>query len=523
MSNFVVYTVLTGNTENELNNPLPPDSSGFDRICFTDDISIDPNGWKLVYLDSHYLDAPRASRYPKILPHRYLPEYEWSLYIDNTVRLKRSPLEFFLKYVNDEKTNYWCVPHPWRDCIYDEAEEIIRLGYDDERRVREQMDHYYKLGYPEKSGLVANTVLLRKHNTPGIIGFNEIWFQHVLRFSRRDQLSFPFLAKTLKLDYHLLDLNLQDNEYWTWPGFSTKRLPRDFNEDVYDWLNPQVSASGQPAAKYYMNEGAAKSLPYSTRRWELTRLANKYRTDKGNYYYNGHNYATVYEQYFQPIRELPLRILELGLLRHDVQARNPAGPYSQAPSLQMWREYFPNAEIIGFDIQDFSAVPPTPNVHIVRGDMGNVSDLLALAEKGNFDIIIDDASHASHHQQIALSVLFLFLNEGGYYIIEDLDYQPPQWERSDAVKTKHLLKLLKMGVLSKSPYMPYRKSVDIYANGFISFYDSFDVNFNRTSDSLVVIQKRYGSGSIFGKYRLGRGLRLVLYLIRSQMNKIFIY
>lgn len=97
------------------------------------------------------------------------------------------------------------------------------------------------------------------------------------------------------------------------------------------------------------------------------------------------------------MRHQPITLLELGLLRHDVQIHNPGGPYDDTPSLFMWREYFPNATIIGFDIADFSRVPEIRGVKIVRGDMGNPDDLMSLVDNGPFDIIIDDASHTSHH------------------------------------------------------------------------------------------------------------------------------
>jgi len=42
----------------------------------------------------------------------------------------------------------------------------------------------------------------------------------------------------------------------------------------------------------------------------------------------------------------------------------------------------------------------------------------------DLDIIIDDASHASHHQQNAFLTLFPKLRSGGLYIIEDLRWQP---------------------------------------------------------------------------------------------------
>jgi hypothetical protein len=80
MKSFVVYTVLTGSMS-PLNNPFPENCREFERLCITDDASIEPNGWEIVRFPSHYLDPARASRRPKLLPHLYLQDFEWSLYI----------------------------------------------------------------------------------------------------------------------------------------------------------------------------------------------------------------------------------------------------------------------------------------------------------------------------------------------------------------------------------------------------------------------------------------------------------
>ena len=50
-----------------------------------------------------------------------------------------------------------------------------------------------------------------------------------------------------------------------------------------------------------------------------------------------------------------------------------------------------------------------------REQLGRFAD-----ENGLFDLIIDDGSHNVIHQQISLGLLFPYLKEGGYYIVEDL-------------------------------------------------------------------------------------------------------
>ena len=496
---FVVYTVLTGSYQTGLSNPFPDGCKGFERICFTDNMSIDAAGWTLVPLQGRHSDFVRESRRPKLMPHRYLPEFEWSLYIDNAVKLKQDPLEL-LESLLAQKNNFFCFRHPWRDCVYDEAEALIQMGYDDERRIREQMDHYRRLGHPKNAGLIAGGILFRKHNDPDVIQLGESWFEHVLRYSRRDQLSFNFWARMLNISYGTLDGTLTENDFMTWPWHERIDVPGKFNEDVYTWKNPEVSQSGLSPRQHYLSIGAEKKLICCKKVWELDRLANKYKTDKGSIYYNANAYAAIYQHYFEPIKNRPLRVLEMGLLRHDVQARNPGGPYDDTPSLLMWREYFPNARIQGFDIADFSTAPAIPNCEIIRGDMGNPDDLLSLVkhnEGQEFDIIIDDGSHASHHQQIALGTLFPHLKDGGYYAIEDLNYQPPQLERENARKTKELLLAIKWGkpvtsdFLTKDQLEYLSKNIDR-----IEFHDGFDRNFGKIGqDALVVIRKRGGSAN----------------------------
>ncbi len=167
---------------------------------------------------------------------------------------------------------------------------------------------------------------------------------------------------------------------------------------------------------------------------KLTRLANQYGTDKGNQEFGRHYYTRVYHQLFAPLRDRPITLLEIGL-RHPDEHRDSV----VAPSLRMWRDYFPYARLIGFDIADFSNVS-LPNCRILQGDMSSRENLSHLFALGPFDIVIDDGSHASTHQQIALACLFPYVTPGGFYFIEDLHWQPLALERADVPQTRTLLR-----------------------------------------------------------------------------------
>jgi len=170
----------------------------------------------------------------------------------------------------------------------------------------------------------------------------------------------------------------------------------------------------------------------------LTLLAAKYKSDKGVTIYPFHGYTVHYAKLFKKFKDEPINILEIGLAKPT--QRHALGMV--CPSLSMWLDYFPNANVYGFDIDDFSTVE-LPRVKIFRGDQGSVEDLLTVvAQCPRFDVIIDDGSHASYHQQVSLKTLFPFLAPDGLYIIEDLQWQPPEIEASlpSVGKTRELLK-----------------------------------------------------------------------------------
>jgi hypothetical protein len=114
---------------------------------------------------------------------------------------------------------------------------------------------------------------------------------------------------------------------------------------------------------------------------ELTRLANKFGSDKGTRL-SAHMYTRVYENFFEPLRHKRLCVLEMGLLRSDIDRRRSfcasegksTARASDAPSLKTWRAFFPNAKIFGFDIDDFSEVS-IPGCRIMKGDMSSRADI----------------------------------------------------------------------------------------------------------------------------------------------------
>ncbi len=122
------------------------------------------------------------------------------------------------------------------------------------------------------------------------------------------------------------------------------------------------------------------------------------------------SYLTLYDEFFAPYRDKPIRLLELGV--------------QNGGSLEIWAKYFENSQqFVGCDIDPLCGdlVYEDPRVQLVLGDI-NSDEAYArvMALSNEYDIIIDDASHRSGDIIQSFVKLFPALSEEGLYVIEDL-------------------------------------------------------------------------------------------------------
>ena len=139
---------------------------------------------------------------------------------------------------------------------------------------------------------------------------------------------------------------------------------------------------------------------------------------------------------FQPLRHRKLQIVLVGLDGGIGVDTPEAWDTIARETLEMWLEYFPKAQFLALD-----RAPECPiDDDRVAYEQCDLEDPLAIAEAVDCapDIVIDDATHASHHQQNAFRALFPELGSGGLYIVEDLRSQPASLERQGLVKTAPL-------------------------------------------------------------------------------------
>ncbi|WP_166805452.1 glycosyltransferase domain-containing protein [Cryobacterium sp. Hb1] len=170
-----------------IEQPVARDSS-VDFICFTDDPNATSTSWHLIVIEPIFpFDMVRSQRSLKIRGHESLRKYDELLYIDNAVLLKQDPNEILDDWL--ATCDYAVPPHSFRERVIDEFDEVLALNYDDPARVSEQLMQYAEL-YPDilNQRPFWNGMSARR-NTRQVREMMATWFDHVLRFSRRDQLS----------------------------------------------------------------------------------------------------------------------------------------------------------------------------------------------------------------------------------------------------------------------------------------------------------------------------------------------
>jgi hypothetical protein len=210
-----VFTALLGGYE-ELNEQPIAAESGVPFICFTDDPRLASETWQIIPVEPLLpLDLVRSQRDLKIRGHRDLDEFEETLYIDNSVLLLKTPEDILDDWLAE--ADYAVSLHSYRERVIDEFDEVVALNYDDAGRVHEQLLHYSDL-YPELihqhpywNGIIA------RRRTLAVDAAMQLWFDHVLRFSRRDQLSANVALGLSEVHVNPIPIDNFESELHRWP------------------------------------------------------------------------------------------------------------------------------------------------------------------------------------------------------------------------------------------------------------------------------------------------------------------
>lgn len=187
---IAVYTAICGKHGRYTPLIVPTDLKGYDFIPFFNN------------------EGRLGARKIKMLPHKYLPQYDVSMWIDGAAGIAGNAAEIIKNILKQAKGDFIVCTHPGRFngdtkpvTIYEEAQRCIKFHRGNPTLINEQVFSYKKERCPANRQIVATTSIIRRHNEKRVIEFDELWWAEIQKYSLRDQISFAYLAWKYKFKY----------------------------------------------------------------------------------------------------------------------------------------------------------------------------------------------------------------------------------------------------------------------------------------------------------------------------------
>ena len=164
-----------------------------DYFAFVEEELVEDSIWtpmplRKFTIDREYTNRRNAKVY-KILPHLFVPGYDYYIWIDATHAVMMEPREIVETYLKDNDIALF--KHPERNCVYDEGSIIQGIKFDRGYNVQSQMTFYQSRSYPQENGLYELPCRIQR-NTLEIQTLMLTWWELICKYSSRDQLSLPF-------------------------------------------------------------------------------------------------------------------------------------------------------------------------------------------------------------------------------------------------------------------------------------------------------------------------------------------
>lgn len=172
---------------------VPQAGLNVDWVLVTDDVSIRSGtlGWRVVHRPQPGTHPNRAAKYPKLFPWEFT-EAPASVWLDASFRVQSPDFVTGALACTSYAEPVAQFVHPWRDCIYTEAEESAKLAKYAGEPVLKQAAYYREgLGHPEHWGLWATGVIARQHDVPAVKELGHCWATLIDRWTFQDQISQP--------------------------------------------------------------------------------------------------------------------------------------------------------------------------------------------------------------------------------------------------------------------------------------------------------------------------------------------
>jgi tetratricopeptide (TPR) repeat protein len=185
--------IITSVTEGfDLIKPHEVLDSRFDYLMYTDAGFDNLGFYKIHALPKLNIDDARLSRYMKMHPHELSDLYDLVVWLDASIMIVGDLYQILEKFMASGKPIGANV-HPQRNTVQEEYEACLALNKELPEVMQKQLEFYSNAGFDGR-GLAECAFLafnLRDYSAEVKLAM-ETWWEQLLRFSKRDQLSFPY-------------------------------------------------------------------------------------------------------------------------------------------------------------------------------------------------------------------------------------------------------------------------------------------------------------------------------------------
>ena len=211
---IVIYSAVFGGYDS-IKEPLYVNEN-IDYVIFTDQEIPQDSGWQKyeiteAYGEVFYYDSYHKSKYVKIHPEKFFPDYDYSIWVDGNVLIVADLAPFVMR-LNDSSFMA-TFNNPCHDDIYTEARFCVFHDAVSLEEINRQVVEYRKEGFPNHFGMREFSLIVRKHNNEKCIDLMEQWWEQLQLYTMRDQISFPYILWKNGLSIDTIE-NLGMN--WRW-------------------------------------------------------------------------------------------------------------------------------------------------------------------------------------------------------------------------------------------------------------------------------------------------------------------
>lgn len=402
MTRGVVYTTSLASRDAALpqvQHRIP----GADYICFADPAALTAHRgnahWELrAARPSH--DCPvRAARSYKCCPHDVLPGYDWWIWVDGNATL-HADLQSLLR------ADLTLLSHPADHTLQTEFDTVRRRYRAAPSLVAKQYAAYVEAGIPLDTPVPQTSVLARR-NVGWVCALNATWWQHIERYTPRDQLSIvpALIEHEVPLKYrpwssacpHLFSLNYSAHAELAYTGYQHQLVGSD------------VAAATAGAAAWYRYarpDGTALPAYRFTHDWT------------GGY---AHTLAALAASGFKPSS-----LLEIGVY----EGRGAAAAVAALPSLRSWTgidpwhgpAYSPARDNAEWNLRQFSRRHGIDlRIFDTTSDLA-CRQLRAAGEQ--FDMVYIDGNHEAAAVLDDSRHAWALVRPGGVVVWDDIPWTP---------------------------------------------------------------------------------------------------